>query len=85
MRTSVIRHAAEVAVPDSRNSSAEAKIHGVNPEYLKALKDAIFTHFGVDIYAEGIKPETIIKRLADIIPRDPNEEALARGKAVVTA
>ena len=27
----------------------------------------------------------IIKRLADIIPRDPNEEALARGKAVVSA
>ena len=33
----------------------------------------------------GIKPETIIQRLADIIPRDPNEEALARGKAVVSA
>src|SRR5271169_160256 len=31
MRTSVTRHAAEAAVPDSRNSSAEAKIHGVNP------------------------------------------------------
>src|SRR5260370_2242622 len=24
---------------------------------LKALKDAIFTRFGVDIYAEGLKPE----------------------------
>jgi preprotein translocase subunit SecA len=26
---------------------------------LKGLKDAIFTRFGVDIYAEGIKPETL--------------------------
>jgi len=26
---------------------------------LKALKDGIFTRFGVDIYAEGIKPETL--------------------------
>jgi preprotein translocase subunit SecA len=26
---------------------------------LKALKDAIFTRFGVDIYAEGVKPETL--------------------------
>src|SRR5258706_379717 len=26
---------------------------------LKALKDAIFTRFGVDIYAEGIKPEQL--------------------------
>jgi preprotein translocase subunit SecA len=26
---------------------------------LKGLKDAIFTRFGVDIYAEGVKPETM--------------------------
>ncbi len=26
---------------------------------LKGLKDAIFTRFGVDIYAEGVKPETL--------------------------
>jgi preprotein translocase subunit SecA len=35
---------------------------------LKALKDAIFTHFGVDIYAEGIKPEEMNRQeLGDAI------------------
>src|SRR5258708_10290062 len=33
---------------------------------LKALKDAIFTRFGVDIYAEGIKPDQMNrKKLGD--------------------
>jgi preprotein translocase subunit SecA len=35
-----------------------AKGH-VNDWDLKGLKDAIFTRFGVDIYAEGLKPETL--------------------------
>jgi MoxR-like ATPase len=43
------------------------------------LRHRIITNFNAE--AEGIKPETIIQRLADIIPRDPNEEALARGKS----
>jgi len=35
---------------------------------LKALKDAIFTHFGVDIYAEGLKPEQMNRQeLGDAI------------------
>ena len=35
---------------------------------LKGLKDAIFTRFGVDIYAEGIKPETLNRQeLGDAI------------------
>ena len=29
----------------------------------------------------GIKPEDIVKKLADMIPRDPNEEKLAQGQA----
>src|SRR3989449_615481 len=42
----------------------------VHPEDwdLKGLKDAIFTRFGVDIYAEGIKPETLNRQeLGDAI------------------
>jgi preprotein translocase subunit SecA len=35
---------------------------------LKGLKDAVFTRFGVDIYAEGIKPETLNRQeLGDAI------------------
>ncbi len=35
---------------------------------LKALKSAIFTHFGVDIYAEGLKPEEMNRQeLGDAI------------------
>jgi preprotein translocase subunit SecA len=35
---------------------------------LKALKDAVFTRFGVDIYAEGIKPEELNRQeLGDAI------------------
>jgi preprotein translocase subunit SecA len=35
---------------------------------LKGLKDAIFTRFGVDIYAEGIQPETLNRQeLGDAI------------------
>jgi len=35
---------------------------------LKGLKDSIFTRFGVDIYAEGVKPETLNRQeLGDAI------------------
>jgi preprotein translocase subunit SecA len=35
---------------------------------LKGLKDAVFTRFGVDVYAEGIKPETLNRQeLGDAI------------------
>ncbi len=70
-------------------AKARAVLHGryyVSCEDIRAvaipvLRHRIITNFNAE--AEGIKPETIIQRLADIIPRDPNEEALARGKAVV--
>ena len=40
----------------SSNGIVRPKEHVDNWD-LKALKDAIFTRFGVDIYAEGLKPE----------------------------
>jgi preprotein translocase subunit SecA len=44
-----------------------AKIHPADWD-VKALKDAIFTRFGVDILAEGIKPETLNRQeLGDAI------------------
>jgi MoxR-like ATPase len=72
-------------------AKARAVLHGryyVSCEDIRAvavpvLRHRIITNFNAE--AEGIKPETIIQRLADIIPRDPNEEALARGKAPVSA
>jgi MoxR-like ATPase len=72
-------------------AKARAVLHGryyVSCEDIRAvaipvLRHRIITNFNAE--AEGVKPETIIQRLADIIPRDPNEEALARGKAVVSA
>ena len=68
-------------------AKARAVLHGryyVSCEDIRAvavpvLRHRIITNFNAE--AEGIKPETIIQRLADIIPRDPNEEALAKGKA----
>ncbi len=70
-------------------AKARAVLHGryyVSCEDIRAvaipvLRHRIITNFNAE--AEGIKPEDIVKRLADIIPRDPNEEALARGKAAV--
>ena len=44
-----------------------AKAH-VDDWDLKGLKDAIFTRFGVDIYAEGVKPESMNRQeLGDAI------------------
>ena len=68
-------------------AKARAVLHGryyVSCEDIRAvaipvMRHRIITNFNAE--AEGVKPETIIQRLADIIPRDPNEEALARGKA----
>jgi MoxR-like ATPase len=70
-------------------AKARAVLHGryyVSCEDIRAvaipvMRHRIITNFNAE--AEGIKPEDIIRRLADIIPRDPNEEALARGKAAV--
>ena len=67
-------------------AKARAVLHGryyVSSEDVRAvappvLRHRIITNFNAE--AEGIKPEDIIRRLADIIPRDPNEEKLARAK-----
>ena len=70
-------------------AKARAVLHGryyVSCEDIRAvaipvLRHRIITNFNAE--AEGIKPEHIVKRLAEIIPRDPNEEALAKGRVGV--
>src|SRR5205823_6889728 len=52
---------------DLMDQFAPIKVH---PEHwdLKGLKDAIFTRFGVDVLAEGLKPETLNRQeLGDAI------------------
>jgi preprotein translocase subunit SecA len=52
---------------DILERSCPPKEHEANWD-LKALKDAIFTRFGVDIYAEGLKPEEMNRQeLGDAI------------------
>jgi MoxR-like ATPase len=63
---------------------ARAVLHGryyVSCEDIRAvavpvLRHRIITNFNAE--AEGVKPEDIIRRLTEIIPRDPNEEQLAK-------
>src|SRR6266481_5312638 len=43
---------------DLMDQFAPIKVHPEDWD-LKALKDAIFTRFGVDVLAEGLKPETL--------------------------
>ena len=44
------------------------------------LRHRIITNFNAE--AEGIKPDDIIRRLGEMIPRDPNEKATeARAEA----
>jgi MoxR-like ATPase len=70
-------------------AKARAVLHGryyVSCEDIRAvaapvLRHRIITNFNAE--AEGIKPDDIVKRLADMIPRDPNEEQLAKGARVV--
>ena len=52
---------------DLMDQFAPIKIHPEDWD-LKALKDAIFTRFGVDVLAEGLKPETLNRQeLGDAI------------------
>ena len=52
---------------DLMDQFCAAKVHADDWD-LKGLKDAIFTRFGVDILAEGIKPETLNRQeLGDAI------------------
>jgi MoxR-like ATPase len=72
-------------------AKARAVLHGryyvscedIREVAIPVLRHRIITNFNAE--AEGIKPEDIVRRLAQIIPRDPNEDALARGKAPVTS
>ena len=72
-------------------AKARAVLHGryyVSCEDIRAvaipvLRHRIITNFNAE--AEGIKPEDIVRRLTDIIPRDPNEEQLERGKSAASA
>ena len=41
------------------------------------LRHRIITNFNAE--AEGIKPDDVIRRLIDVVPRDPNEKAEAAG------
>jgi MoxR-like ATPase len=69
-------------------AKARAVLHGryyVSCEDIRAvaapvLRHRIITNFNAE--AEGIKPDDIVQRLADMIPRDPNEEQLAKGARV---
>jgi MoxR-like ATPase len=47
---------------------------------IPVLRHRIITNFNAE--AEGIRSEDIVKRLIEIIPRDPNEEQLAQGKTL---
>src|SRR5277367_6473631 len=59
-----------------------AKAH-VNDWDLKGLKDAIFTRFGVDIYAEGLKPETLNRaELGDAIFQQLKDRYDAKEKLI---
>jgi MoxR-like ATPase len=68
---------------------ARAVLHGryyVSCEDIRAvaipvLRHRILTNFNAE--AEGVKPEDIIRKLSEMIPRDPNEERLAQGQAPV--
>jgi len=52
---------------DLMDQFCAVKVHAADWD-LKALKDAIFTRFGVDLLAEGIKPETLNRQeLGDAI------------------
>jgi MoxR-like ATPase len=68
---------------------ARAVLHGryyVSCEDIRAvavpvLRHRILTNFNAE--AEGVKPEDIIRKLSEMIPRDPNEEKLAQGQTPV--
>src|SRR5262249_36809053 len=67
-------------------AKARAVLHGryyVSCEDIRAvaapvLRHRIITNFNAE--AEGIKPDDIVRRLADMIPRDPNEGLAQRAE-----
>jgi MoxR-like ATPase len=64
-------------------AKARAVLHGryyVSCEDIRAVAPAVLRHRIITNFnaeAEGIKPDEIVRRLANIIPRDPNEKAVA--------
>ena len=64
-------------------AKARAVLHGryyvscedVRSVALPVLRHRIITNFNAE--AEGIKPDDVVRRLIDIVPRDPNEKAEA--------
>src|SRR5208283_1926900 len=62
-------------------AKARAVLHGryyvacedVRAVAVPVLRHRIITNFNAE--AEGIKPDRIVQRLIDVIPRDPNEKA----------
>jgi len=69
-------------------AKARAVLHGrfyvssedVRSVAIPVLRHRIITNFNAE--AEGIKPEDIIKRLIELIPRDPNEKTEGKGVKV---
>jgi len=70
-------------------AKARAVLHGryyvscedIREVAIPVLRHRIITNFNAE--AEGIRSEDIVRRLIQIIPRDPNEEQLAQGKSIV--
>ena len=64
-------------------AKARAVLHGryyvscedVRSVALPVLRHRIITNFNAE--AEGVKPDDVVRRLIDIVPRDPNEKAEA--------
>ena len=67
---------------DLMDQFCAVKVHAADWD-LKGLKDAIFTRFGVDILAEGIKPETLNRQdLGDAIFEKLKERYDAKEKLI---
>jgi preprotein translocase subunit SecA len=67
---------------DLLDQHAAVKVHPADWD-IKGLKDAIFTRFGVDIIAEGIKPETLNRQeLGDAIFDKLRERYEAKEKLI---
>src|SRR5438876_7058796 len=71
-------------------AKARAVLHGryyvscedIREVAVPVLRHRIITNFNAE--AQNIKPEDIVTRLIDMIPRDPNEEQLARGRVATS-
>jgi MoxR-like ATPase len=69
-------------------AKARAVLHGrfyvssedVRSVTIPVLRHRIITNFNAE--AEGVKPEDIIRRLIELIPRDPNEKTEGKGVKV---